>query len=131
MARAEPGGAAAQVEREALEERDRLRATAAAASALAYRRELYQHRGDVLLLVQRAGWLQPLHRALGSARVDEGGRYRDYSPSRQGEAPRGSAADHLRQWPAIHRPGFQRVHPHLGHDARQDIALLSAIEREN
>src|SRR3989442_2074209 len=36
MARAEPGGTAAQVEREALEERDRLRATTPAASALAY-----------------------------------------------------------------------------------------------
>src|SRR6266566_1399567 len=131
VAGVEPGGTAAQVESEALEEGDRLRATAAAASALAYRRELHQHRGDVLLLVQRAGWFQPLHRALGSARVDEGGRYRDYSPSRQGEAPRGSAADHLRQWPAIHRPGFQRVHPDLGHDACENLTLLSAIERKN
>src|ERR1700741_2413571 len=50
MARAEPGGAVAQVESEAIEERDRLRATARAASALAYRRELHQHCGDVLLL---------------------------------------------------------------------------------
>jgi transposase-like protein len=33
--------------------------------------------------------------------------------------------------PPIYRQGLQRIHPHLGHDARQDIALLSAIEREN
>jgi len=68
-----PGGAAAQVEPEAFEERDGLRATAPTASTLAYRRELHQHRGDILLLVQRAGWLQPLDRALGSARGNDGG----------------------------------------------------------
>ena len=45
----------------------------AAASALAYRRELHQHLGHVLLPVQRAGRLQPVHRPLGSARVDDGG----------------------------------------------------------
>src|SRR5437763_1316399 len=67
----------------------------------------------------------------GFSRSMREARYRDYSPSRQGEAPRGSAADHLRQWPAIHRPGFQRVHPHLGHDACENLALLSAIERKN
>ena len=37
--------------------------------------------GHVLLPVQRAGRLQPLDRALGSARVDDGGRHRDHSAS--------------------------------------------------
>jgi putative transposase len=54
------------------------------------------HRRHVLLLVQRSGRVQPVDRALGSARVDDGGRHRDHSPSRQGEAPGGEAADHLR-----------------------------------
>ena len=70
-----------QMEREAVEERDGLRAAAAAASTLAYRRELHQHIGHVLLLVQRAGRVQPFHRALGSARVDDRGRHRDHSAS--------------------------------------------------
>ena len=51
VAGAESGGAAAEMEPETVEERDRLRASAPAASALARRRELHQHRGDVLLLV--------------------------------------------------------------------------------
>jgi len=58
-----------------------------------------------LLLVQRAGWLQPLHRAL-DLRESMRERYRDYSPSRQGEAPE-ARADHLGQWPAIHRRDFK------------------------
>ena len=70
-------------------------------------------------------------RPLGSARVDDGGRHRNHSGRSQGEAPRGEAADHLRQRSAIHRAGFQRIHPNLGDDSRPDVALLSAIERKN
>ena len=73
--------AAEEMERKAVEERDGVRATSAAASTLAYRRELHQYFGHVLLPVQRAGRLQPIHRALGSARVDDRGRDRDHSAS--------------------------------------------------
>ena len=88
LAGVEPGGAAAQVERQNVAERDGLPTAARAASTLAYRRFLHQHLGYVLLPVQRAGWLQPFDCALGLARGDEGGRHRDHSPSREGEIPR-------------------------------------------
>ena len=60
----------------------------AAASALAHRRFLHQHQRDVLLPVQRSGRLQPLHRALGSAGVDDRGGHRDHPAARQGEVTR-------------------------------------------
>jgi hypothetical protein len=63
-----------EVEGEALQERHGLRATAAGASTLAYRRLLHQHQRHVLLFVQRAGWFQPGHCPLGPARIDDGGR---------------------------------------------------------
>ena len=43
-----------------------------AARALAHRRLVPQHLRHVLLPVQRAGRLQPVHRALGDPRVDDG-----------------------------------------------------------
>ena len=46
--------------------------------------------GHVLLPVQRAGWLQPLHRALGSAGVDDGSGHRDHLGASQGEVPGGA-----------------------------------------
>ena len=46
---------------------NRIRTASAAASALAYRRFLYQPVWHVLLLVQRSGWVQSFPRALGSA----------------------------------------------------------------
>ena len=61
-------GAAAQVERQNVAERDGLPTAARAASTLAYRRFLHQHLGYVLLPVQRAGWLQPFDCALGGLR---------------------------------------------------------------
>src|SRR6266481_6699274 len=118
------------MERKALEERDRLRATARAASALAYRRELYQYFGHFLLPVQRAGRLQPIPPALGTARIHDGGGHRNHSAGGQGEIPRGETADHYRQRPAIHRAGFQGIYSHIGDDAREDVALLPAVERE-
>ena len=121
---------AIEMERKAVAERDRVRATTAAASALAYRCFLHQHERHVLLPVQRFGRLQPFHRALGSARVHDRGRDRDHSATSQGEISGSEAAHHFRQRSAIHRAGFQRVHSHRGHDARANVALLSAIERE-
>ena len=102
-----------------------------AASTLAYRRFLHQHQRHVLLPVQRAGRLQPVHRALGFARVDDGGRHRDHSARSQGEIPGSEAADHLRQRSAVHRAGLQGVHSDLGHDARENVAVLSAIQRQD
>ena len=40
--------------------------------------------------------------------------------------PRRPSADHLGQWTAVHCQGLQGVHPHLRHDSREDIAILSA-----
>ncbi len=97
----------------------------AAARALAHGRVLHQYLRDILLPVQRAGRLQPLHRALGDPRVDDRGGHRDHPAAGQGKYPRGAAADHLRQRPAVHRQGLQGVHSDLGHDPRADLALLS------
>jgi len=60
------------VESQAVTQGNRLRAAAPVASTLAYRCLLYQRLRDILLLVQRSGWVQPFYRALGPARVDEG-----------------------------------------------------------
>ncbi len=55
----------------------------------------------------------------------------DLRESRQGEVPRGEAANHLRQWSAVHCSRFQGVHSHLGHDARPNLPLLSTVERQD
>ena len=47
------------------------------------------------------------------------------------KCPDARTQDHLGQWSAVHRQGLQGVHSNLRHDARQDFALLSSIEREN
>jgi transposase InsO family protein len=39
--------------------------------------------------------------------------------------------NYLRQRAAVHRQRLQGVHSDLGHDPRQNFAVLSAIEREN
>ena len=36
-----------------------------------------------------------------------------------------------RQQAAVHRQGLQGIHLHLGHDARENLAVLPTIEREN
>ena len=85
LAGVEPGGPAAQVERQNVAERNGLPTASGTASALAYRCFLHQHLGHVLLPLQRARRLQPFDCALGLARGDEGSRCRDHSRSRQGE----------------------------------------------
>jgi hypothetical protein len=109
----------------------RFRTAARAAPALACRCFLYQSVGHVLLLVQRAGWMQSLSGALGSAGVDEGSRHREDSGTSQGEVSGSQAADHLRQWAAVHRARLQGVYSHLGDDACAHVAVLSAVERED
>ena len=49
----------------------------------------------------------------------------------KGEASGSAASDHLGQRPAVHRQGLQRVHSHLGYDARPHVAVLPAIEQED
>src|SRR5271165_3530057 len=122
---------AVPLERQAVAQGDRLRATAAAASTLAYRCFLPQPRWDLLLPVQRSGWLQSFDRALGSAGVDEGSRRGTNSGTRQGEVSAGQTAYHLRQRTAVYRTRLQGVHSYLRHDARAHLAVLSAVERKN
>src|SRR5580693_6544964 len=72
MASAEISGTAVALESEAVAQGHWLRTAAAAAPALACRCFLYQPVGHVLLLVQRAGWIQSFSGALRSAGVNEG-----------------------------------------------------------
>ena len=69
MASVEASWIVIALEKQAIAQKNRFRAAAAAASALVYRRFLHQPVRHLLLLVQRSGWVQSLHRALRSARV--------------------------------------------------------------
>ena len=42
-----------------------------------------------------------------------------------------TASNHLGQRSSVHREGLQDVHPHLRNDAREDGAVLPAIERKD
>ena len=44
--------------------------------------------------------------------------------------PDARVSNHLRQRSAVHREGLQGIHPHLRDDAREDRAVLPAIEIE-
>src|SRR6266705_2360833 len=131
MASAKTSGTPVTLERYIVAQGDRLRTAARAAPALACRCFLYQPVGHVLLLMQRAGWMQSFSGALGSAGVDEGSGHRDDSGTSQGEVPGRQAADHLRQRAAVHRAGFQGMHSYLGDDARAYLAVLPAVERKD
>ena len=45
--------------------------------------------------------------------------------------PRPHATHHHRQRAAVHRQGFQGVHPHRRHDPGQNLTLLPAIQRQD
>ena len=45
--------------------------------------------------------------------------------------PDATAADHLRQRPAVHRQGLQGIHPHLRHDPCENLALLPPKQRQD
>ena len=98
----------------------------AAARALARGHQLRQHLRHVLLPHQRFGWLQPLSRPLGAARINARIRRRDRAAAGPGNVPRRKAADHHRQRPTVHRPRLPSFSPPLGHDPRQNEPLLSA-----
>src|SRR5208283_4433368 len=87
MASAETSGTSVALERQVIAQGHRLRTAARSAPALACRCFLYQPVGHVLLLMQRAGWMQSFSGALGSAGVDEGSGHRDDSGTSQGEVP--------------------------------------------
>ena len=99
-------------------QRHRLSAAARRPRALARRRQLRQHLRHVLLSRERPRRLQPVHRPLGTARINEGVRRRDRPATGPGKVPRRSAPHHHRQRPAVHRQGLQGVHPALRHDPR-------------
>jgi hypothetical protein len=131
MAGSQPGWLTSTLEQATVVKRDRIPATPSASRALARRRFPHQHCGNVLLPLQCLGWSQPLYRALGTARIDEGIGSRTDSAKGTREVPGCFAAHHLRQWSPIHCQGLQRIHPHLRHDARQDIAVLPSVQRQN
>ena len=85
VSRARRGRADAALVASALEERPGLPTATRPARTLAHRHCASPHRGDVLLLVHRARWLQPLHRALGAAPPDDGARGRAHRAAREGE----------------------------------------------
>src|SRR5713226_5081188 len=68
--------------------------------------------------------------SIGFAGIHDGSGNRSHPATSPGEVPGSKTADHLRQWTAVHRPRLQGVHSHRGYDARADITLLPAIERQ-
>ena len=119
------------MEQTTLVERNGIPAAISSTRALARRCLLHQCFGHILLPVQCAGWGEPLYRALGDPGVDERARGRNYSSTRSGEVSQCQAAHHLGQRPAVPREGLQGIHSHLRHDACENVALLSTIERED
>ena len=93
MAGAEPGRAAAEVEPKALQEKEPASNNSQCRTSI----------GILTSLTSTSA--QPLHRSLGTARTNDGGRHRDHSLSGQGEVPRVEVAHYLRQRSAVHREG--------------------------
>ena len=88
LAGAGAGGTVVEVERKAVEEGHGLRAAAAPHQHWHIDVSYINISGDVLLPVQRSGRLQPIHRPLGSARVDDRGGHRDHPGAGQGAVSR-------------------------------------------
>ena len=78
-----------------------------------------QHRRNILLPVQHARRLQPLHRPLGHPGIDEEADVESWCSGRSRNIPARSPRIITRQRPAVHRQGLQGVHP-PGNDARAD-----------
>jgi len=131
LARAARGGTAGALESKAVVERPRVPAAACAARALAWGYLLRKPGGQVLLPLQRAGWVQPLPGPLGVARIDEGSRSGNRFGAGAGEISPGAASHHQRQWAAVHRARLQGVLTALRHDARAHFVVLSAIEQQD
>ncbi len=84
-----------------------------------------------LLPLRSARWSQPLFDRLGFAGEHDRGRDRSGARESHGTIPGCLTAHHLRQRAAVHRQGFQEVHPTLWNDARSHFALLFPVERED
>src|SRR5579871_4402318 len=131
MAGSQPSRLTPMLEQEIVVKGDGIPATVKTSRALARRRFPHQHFRNVLLPVQCSGWSQPLYRALGIARIDEGIGSRTDSAKGTREVSRRLTAHHLRQWPAVHCQGLQRIHPALWYDARQDFTVLPSVQRQD
>ena len=75
--------------------------------------------------------MQPLLSSLGDQRADDGIRRGNHPSAGRGEVLRSPAIDHFGQRAAVHRQGFQRVHPHFRDDACENVAVLSAVQRQD
>src|SRR5207302_4289984 len=82
-----PGRPLTAMESETVAERHGIPTAVKTPPTLAHRCVLYQHCGHVLLLVQRPGRRQPLHRALGDPGIDEGIRGGDHSGTAREKFP--------------------------------------------
>jgi hypothetical protein len=107
LSRAQGGRQAGASNRDTLPQGEGIRAAPAAPRALARRCLLPQHLRDLLLLVQHPRRLQPLRRALGDPRDDEGSRGGDDPPARASSIPAsipGSSRTTARSsWPGTSR----------------------------
>src|SRR2546430_14160001 len=74
---------------------------------------------------------QPPLDALGNPRSEDRSGSRDHPAAGAGTVPSSLAPHYLRQRAAVHRPRLQGIHPPVRHDPRANLAVLSAIEREN
>ena len=111
---------------EAVEEGNGLRSAAATAPTLAYGYLVLESGRDVLLPVLVSGWCESGGGSLGDSRIDDGSRV--HFGASKGTVPRRAGSNHLGQRSSVHREGLQDVHPHLRDDAREDRAVLPAIE---
>ena len=125
------GGPPGPLEREAVEEGNGLRSAAATAPTLAYGYLVLESGRDVLLPVLVSGWCESGGGSLGDSRVDDGSGCGVHFGASKGTVPRRAASNHLGQRSSVHREGLQDVHPHLRDDAREDRAVLPAIERKD
>src|SRR5438034_3157877 len=131
LASASSGGPPGALERQAVEQGEGLPAAPGAARALARGYLLPQSGGHLLLPLQRVGRLQPLLGALGDSRSDDRSRSRDHFAAGAGAVSSALAPHHLGQRAAVHRPRLQGIHPPLRYDSRPDLAVLSAVERQD
>ena len=125
------GGSSGPLKRKAVEEGNGLRSAAATAPALAYGYLVLESGRDVLLPVLVSGWCEPRGGSLGDSRIDDGSGCGVHLGASEGVVPGCAASNHLGQRSSVHREGLQDVHPHLRNDAREDGAVLPAIERKD
>ena len=125
------GGSSGPLEREAVEEGNGLRSAGASAPTLAYGYLVLESGRDVLLPVLVSGWCESGGGSLGDTRVDDGSGCGVHLGASEGAVPGCAASNHLGQRSSVHREGLQDVHPHLRDDAREDGAVLPAIERKD